>query len=77
MKLIKIKEENGVRYINPAYVRTIHGFHSEYSDEWCITLDMMTSVHDSLMDSIYTLLLHSQEEYEKKMYEILDIIGQA
>ena len=68
MKLINCKEENGdVKYINPMYVKTVKGTHSEYNNDWCIVIEI-----DSESSPIHTILFKSQEEYEKNFAEIIN-----
>lgn len=64
MKLIFIKDEEGIKYINPLYVRGVRQFQSvNANDDWCIIIEM---------DDHTTEIINSKTEEESnlKMIEI-------
>lgn len=64
MKLIFIKDEEGIKYINPLYVRSVKQFQSvNTNNDWCIVIEM---------DDHTTEIINSKtgEESDLKMIEI-------
>lgn len=67
MKLIHFIKGDTLMHVNPRYVRFVKGVRSEYTNDYCIVLDM----DDNNKNSIITLSFTKEEEYVAKMNEII------
>lgn len=64
MKLIFIKDEEGIKYINPLYVRSVKQIHSDINDDWCIVIEMDDH-------TVETILFKTEEKANRKLIDIL------
>jgi len=64
MKLISIKIDGEIKYINPHYVKTVKQTHSEYNKDWCVIIEETDN-------KIETVLSKTKEESNTLMTDIL------
>lgn len=63
MKLIFIRDEEEIKFINPLYVRRVKQTHSDINDDWCIVIEM-----DDL--TVETILFKTEGEANRKLIDI-------
>ena len=63
MDLIFIKDEKGIRYINPLYVRRVKQTHSDINNKWCIVIEMDDHTEE-------TILFKTEDEANRKLIDI-------
>ena len=64
MKLICIKTDGELKYINPNYVKSVKQTHSKVNGDWCIVIEMDDH-------KVETILTKTEEESNPIMVEIL------
>lgn len=63
MKLIFIKDEEEIKFINPLYVRRVKQIHSDINDDWSITIEMDDH-------TVETILFKTEGEANRKLIDI-------